>query len=528
MNSTWRARVGELFWPSRSPTDSIAKLHDLRYWRLLWAFALLILITAIATPYLPMADLPQHAAQVGMLRHFSHYSAEYEINWFTPYLLGYGITYGLSFILGVTLAIRVVVGLALGAFVLTSAALVKEAGGRPSWALLAVPTVFGFCFDWGFLNYLVGAPVLLATLTMLLRWSKLQGLTGLQVLALVALGHVLLLSHVLIYALSGLLAILIFLSNGPSLLRRILRVAYLGAATPTALWWLTRTQDIDPQVREAVRFGLSWSRLGFLGSDMVGLEAGTVYATLGWLAITLPWFQGARFAKPFYRWAPLVLVLGIFLLGPTRAFGTHFVANRFSLFVVPFYLFALNASPDGTRNERAAPPALMAMFATLAFSFWARDAHRFTLESRSYGAVSSRIEARKKALYLPFTTITPFSSGPAYLHFGSYYTAEKQGDVDFNFAQFFPQMVRIKHAGSRPIGAAFSFAPGKFDWQTHRGDNYDYFIVRAHVDVAPIILKNAPGRTLEKLVQHGPWWLFQKRVGSSAQAQHAREVPQTP
>ncbi|MEN9578577.1 MAG: hypothetical protein RJA70_1586, partial [Pseudomonadota bacterium] len=128
VNSIWSVRLRDLFWPPQSSADSAIELHDRRYWRLLWAFAALILATTVVTPYLPMVDLPQHAAQVSMLRNFSHYATEYEINWFTPYVLGYGISYGLSFVFGVTCAIRVVVGLALGAFVITSAALVKEAG----------------------------------------------------------------------------------------------------------------------------------------------------------------------------------------------------------------------------------------------------------------------------------------------------------------------------------------------------------------------------------------------------------------
>jgi hypothetical protein len=353
---------------------------------------------------------------------------------------------------------------------------------------------------------------------LLLRWSKLERLRFYQVFALIFLGYLLLLAHALIYALGGLLGMLVFLSQGPKLVRRMLRVAYLGAAAPLTLLWVLWTNETSAQVQDAIQFRLSWSRIGFLGSDMVGLPPGAVYSALGWLAIALPWFQGARFARPPHRWAPLVLVLGIFAFGPSIAFGSHFVASRFALFVVPFYLFALDSSPTRSRNALAYPPVLITFFATFAFASWARDAYRFTQESASYQAVRAKLERGKKALYLPFARGSEFSRAPAYLHFGSYYTAENLGDVDFNFAQFFNLMVRIKEPSLRPIGSRFSFVPGEFDWQTHRGDNYDYFIVRSEEDVTSLILKNAPGRALDKLAHDGSWWLFQVRPASERSA----------
>ena len=51
---------------------------------------------------LPLADLPQHAAQIAMLRDFESsphgYDEVFVLNWVTPYLLGYGLTIGEGYI----------------------------------------------------------------------------------------------------------------------------------------------------------------------------------------------------------------------------------------------------------------------------------------------------------------------------------------------------------------------------------------------------------------------------------------------
>src|SRR5690348_6105413 len=73
--------------------------------------ALVAIVSALAAipvwlpAFPPMTDMPQHAAQVAMLREISHnafpYSDLFEINWFTPYLVGYLLVYALTGLLGI-------------------------------------------------------------------------------------------------------------------------------------------------------------------------------------------------------------------------------------------------------------------------------------------------------------------------------------------------------------------------------------------------------------------------------------------
>ena len=84
---------------------------------------LIAIVSALATipvwvaSYPPMADLPQHAAQVAMLHNLHdpafQFSGLFWINWFTPYLFGYMAVYALTPLFGIVTACKLVIALAL-------------------------------------------------------------------------------------------------------------------------------------------------------------------------------------------------------------------------------------------------------------------------------------------------------------------------------------------------------------------------------------------------------------------------------
>ena len=63
--------------------------------------------------YLPMVDMPQHAAQITALRELwrgnEMFTQLFEINWFTPYLLGYMLLARWTLVLPMTVATQVIV-----------------------------------------------------------------------------------------------------------------------------------------------------------------------------------------------------------------------------------------------------------------------------------------------------------------------------------------------------------------------------------------------------------------------------------
>lgn len=100
-------------------------------------------------PHLPMVDIPQHAAQISLLRDLltgkSPWSAQLQINLVTPYLIGYGLASLLSFVMPVVTAMKLLLSVAYISFFAVSVACRKRVSTESSLDWMFVPTFFGFC-----------------------------------------------------------------------------------------------------------------------------------------------------------------------------------------------------------------------------------------------------------------------------------------------------------------------------------------------------------------------------------------------
>src|SRR5262249_12558452 len=130
---------------------------------MLVAASLLATIPVWIPTFPPMTDLPQHGAQIALLREMLQpgfaFASYFSLNWFTPYLFGYLLVYVLVPIPGMVAACKLVISLALMALPLSTALVMTETGTDRRWALLAIPAMYGFSYQWGFLNFLVAAPI---------------------------------------------------------------------------------------------------------------------------------------------------------------------------------------------------------------------------------------------------------------------------------------------------------------------------------------------------------------------------------
>ena len=126
-----------------------------RDWLILLAASILATIPVWIPTFPPMTDLPQHGAQIALLREMLHpqqfaFAGDFDINWFTPYLFGYMLAYVLVPLIGIVAAIKTVVSLALVALPLSTALIMRETGTDRRWALLAIPAMYGFCTTGAF------------------------------------------------------------------------------------------------------------------------------------------------------------------------------------------------------------------------------------------------------------------------------------------------------------------------------------------------------------------------------------------
>ena len=128
------------------------------------------------SPHPPMVDIPQHAGQVALfldlLSNNPHWRDTFYINYFTPYLLGYGLWALLATAMPIAIALKLLLSIAFYAFVMSGMHLRRccQADDRLDWLL--IPSFFGFCFNWGFLTFLMAAPLGILFITQAMSLDK--------------------------------------------------------------------------------------------------------------------------------------------------------------------------------------------------------------------------------------------------------------------------------------------------------------------------------------------------------------------
>src|SRR6185295_4237474 len=176
-----------------------------------WLLSIAATLAAVVTwvffhfTYLPMVDLPQHAAALSEWVHLDDpgygFADQFEINWWTPYLLSYLLARPFVPLLGVLGALKLVVLLSVLGTVAAYWALLRSVAQDEWLCLLALPLSFGFSFYFGFTNFLIGTPFILVSLVLALKYSA-QPSARVGVPFAIVLGATFL-AHVIAFAISS-------------------------------------------------------------------------------------------------------------------------------------------------------------------------------------------------------------------------------------------------------------------------------------------------------------------------------------
>ncbi len=493
----------------RQPMDSPHAPDTRWYWTAHVLCALAALVALWTVRYLPMVDLPQHAAQIYLWQHYHDpadgIARDHVLNWFTPYLGGYLLVRLAAFVLPLLLAIKLVVTLAALAFPLSLHRLLRETGGDRWWSLLGYPMAFGFSFYWGFLNYLVALPVGMLFLVAALRFAREP--TRRRAGAFAAFGLLLCLCHVLVFTVVGAAAGFLVLEGCRSVRGALSR---MGPFLPGVLFsaaWVRLTYASVGDVREEGWWNFRpLHRLLELPAMLLGNESDTQAAVVGGLLL-LALALSAKLKLAPLRWlAALALVLA-HVLGPHRAFGTSFLGERFAVFALPALLLVL--TPASSRPWHR----VLRMGLTLTTLGWLAVLvlrfQSFDSDARGFDDISARMEPHRRALSLNFLLETPYTfiPSPSFLHFLAWYQTEKGGRVGRSFAEYFPQLVRFRPGMKPRMTHDLDWFPQRFNWKED-GD-YDYFVVRAPEDLGPRLFASAT-EPVRLVARSGVWWLYQR------------------
>lgn len=465
--------------------------------------------------YLPMVDLPQHAQQLTIWLHWDDpaygYPQHFEVNWRTPYLLPNTLVYLLAQVLPAMAAFKVLISLGLLGIPLVTRLLLRASGGNAWWVFLVFPVGFSFSFYWGFFNFVAATPLALLFLLLAIRYSGEP--TRARALVLFLFAHVMFLGHALLFGLCGLMAGVLILLRAPGFRAALARLLPLAASLPIVLLWLTLTYEREAETRAPPVWAPSPWRLPELLTQILGMPIGLVALLGAAILVILPFLLGARASRRAYRWAPLAVVVTLFLVAPHRALGTSFLYPRFAVFALPTFLYALDQAPRPLRRLRYALGPLLAgaWLLSLTLRFWG-----FNLEMAGFDRVIAPMEHHRRVLYFyTVQNLSKFIPYPVFAYSGLWYQVDHGGMVDFSFAEFFPMRFRYRSGTRPPLPPLFRWRPWLFRWAEHGGNQFDYFLVSAESDLGPRIFHGATEPiTLER--QEGIWWLYRRESTASS------------
>lgn len=459
--------------------------------------------------YLPLVDIPQHAAQIAALEQLfagnETFTQAFHINWFTPYLLGYFLLYLAAMVMPIAVATQVLVSLAVISVPLLTGSLLRAAGADERWRWLAIPSGFSFAFYWGFLSFIVAVPFALLFLIQTIRFARTPSLAG--GIGIAGFSVFLFFCHVIVLGFTCLVAIGYIVGCSYRDFRGlVLRVLPYATPLPLILLWFLITYSSEPVVQNApIIYGSVLQRFVELLVQPSGRDAFSPFVTLivTGSIILLPVLAGSVFSRRLERWLPFALGLLAFLTVPVFVLNAGFFYQRLGVFLVPLWLMAWDP-PSG----RARRLDWIAMLIVLLWVFLntARFA-AFARETESFKAIMAAIEPGRKVASMVYDKSSPLFAAPVYMHFPAWYQATHLGIVDFNFADFYSQMARYKETAGPRMTESLAWYPTVFQWEVNGGRNYDYFIVKSGFDISNEIFKEKRG-AVQLVTRSGWWWLY--------------------
>ena len=466
----------------------------------------------------PMVDIPQHASQIATLKQILEGADNdnlraFEINWFTPYLTGYLLGTVLLTVFPIQVAIKLLLSAAMLATFILTGMLLKTVGADERWKWLTLPSIYGYCFNWGFLNFIVATPLGLLFLLLSVRYSRSRNIALPVSIALLSI--MLFFSHIIILGFMSLLAISYHFAVHHSNIKTFIQKCWpYTIPIPLIVIWGINTYSGESQVSTATtvwRYGIH--RIAELRLHYAGFEQGGMEYLPAIFLMCVPFFFRARFNKSPARWLPFLTGLLVYLLFPLHTFGTAFLYPRFGGFLPVLWYMAWDTPSSPQKHQKKSWAILIILVGILAFHLTRFGL--FASEQRHFHQILDAMEPGKKSQSLVYTNKAPGFHVPVYLHMPAWYQATKRGVSDFSFALFMPEMVRYTKEASSNVASikagACCYHKG-FKWGP-MDQQYTYFVVRNKNDIGEAAFG---GRAiLEK--QSGLWWLYKNNKASDGQ-----------
>jgi hypothetical protein len=238
-----------------------------------------------------------------------------------------------------------------------------------------------------------------------------------------------------------------------------------------------------------------------LGPATPDVDHGAVALTVA-LVVAFLLFR-PRLSRSLPDWTPLALVGAAFLAAPTLGFNGFFLAERFSIFLVPFAFAALRDAPSPDRRlARAITVAAAAgWMAVLAVRFAGFDREMAPAER-----VWRQMEPNRRVTTLVYDPFSKHVRGPfLFIHLAAWAQAESGGVLDTSFAHHVNLPIQYRPGRKPSFTQGLEASPDLFDWETD--GTADYFLVRSPPPGYPLTKAPVP---IVLVARDGDWRLFRR------------------
>jgi hypothetical protein len=470
----------------------------------LWVATALLLVLSIAlwvTPYLPMVDLPQHAAQLSIWVHqgdpmFAE-PGRFLVNWRTPYLGAYLVARVLAIGVGVLPALKVVVWASVALHFVAFWRLVVKLGYTSWLGLLGLPLALGYGFQYGFISFIGAVPLGLFAVTLALGHRERPQLRSGLWLALTLCAA--LATHGFLLGMTLAVIAPLLLRGGGRLLARVLPLCAPGLFAVVWLMPGSSARSIgytiwDPRLLDLAQVPALLVSASAL--DHVASSFGVLFLTL--VAVCL---GRLRRAPEFF--APLALMLLGYCLFPLMLSGFGPLHPRFVAFMVPCTLLAFEPRKSLWFEHL---PALIALSCLAWLTLFVSRLYAFTRETAPLAAFVAQMPSGLSIRPLVFERDgDAFPGLPAMLHLSAYYAAEKGGRQGYSFAMYPTSAVRYGASVVPTMSGGSEWHPEYFS--ETEVDAYDCILVRSATDRSAELFTARAGDV--RLAFHErDWWAY--------------------
>lgn len=484
------------------------------------------------SPHPPMVDIPQHAGQVAiildLLGNDPKWQDTFYINYFTPYWLGYGLWAILSLIMPIALALKIILSITFLLFIFSGKNLRRSchADERLDWLL--IPSFFGFCFSWGFLTFLMAAPAGMLFIAHTINSNKINTLRHSACIFLS--GIFLFFCHGLVFIMCIAIGALIATTQSKSLKGLALRLTPYVALTPLLIVYFLSASTNATTANFTYPLDYLWlfnaeRILQFIIFPWGNADSPEIIKQLGIVGLLSPILIGCRLNEKKKYWIPFSFIFLIWIAAPHFAMKTFFLYERFSLFILPFYILLFISPAEIKISSKKnlsllsrLSPWILPVIVTLFIALTMAKTLSFASESKDFSYISQKIpEGKRVAAIIYDRQSVAIENSVIYTHYASWYQAEKKGIVDFSFSWFSPQPVRFKASRLPSMKPGIEWYPDDLKWETHLDKGYEYYFVRGNISPINIIIKHNPC-SMRHLATSGSWHVYKKSSCEKIQA----------